>query len=63
MRALDFGDLEDLRREHGSGGRIFPLPPEETAGPALVIKPHRDSDKADRRTARIANSEEVGHVD
>lgn len=61
MRALDFGEWEDLKEKHHGGGRIFPLPPDEEAGPSLVVKPHRDSPKATNARIRLANSEEVGH--
>jgi len=39
-RALDFGDLEDLKRKYGSGlvSEIAVLPPKETTLPSLLIK-------------------------
>jgi anaerobic dimethyl sulfoxide reductase subunit B (iron-sulfur subunit) len=63
MRALDFGELEDLKGKYGDSEQIFPLPSEEMARPALIITPHRDSLKAKKTKARIANREEVKHVE
>jgi anaerobic dimethyl sulfoxide reductase subunit B (iron-sulfur subunit) len=59
MRALDFGDLDALRKKYGDVNRIFPLPDPEEAGPGLVIKPHRDSAKAAAAEAEVANWEEL----
>jgi anaerobic dimethyl sulfoxide reductase subunit B (iron-sulfur subunit) len=65
LRALEFGQLEDLKLKQKDGARIFPLPPEEMAGPSLVIRPHRDSARMNMSgaRARIANAEEVNHVE
>ena len=38
-RALEFGDIEELRRKHGTLAAIAPLPSEEETHPSLVIKP------------------------
>jgi anaerobic dimethyl sulfoxide reductase subunit B (iron-sulfur subunit) len=59
QRALDFGDLAELRKKYGDVRQIFPLPDPATTEPALVIKPHRDSAKAAERAAEVANWEEV----
>jgi anaerobic dimethyl sulfoxide reductase subunit B (iron-sulfur subunit) len=59
QRALDFGDLEELRKKYGVVRRIFPLPDPAEAEPALVIKPHKDADKAAGMSAEVANWEEV----
>ena len=40
-RALDFGDLDDLRRRFGPVDRVFPLEDPAASRPAVVIKPHR----------------------
>ena len=58
-RALDFGDLDDLRKKYGDVRQIFPLPDPSQAEPALVIKPHRDAGKAAGMGAEVANWEEV----
>ena len=38
-RALEFGDIEELRRKHGTLAAIAPLPSEEETHPSIVIKP------------------------
>jgi anaerobic dimethyl sulfoxide reductase subunit B (iron-sulfur subunit) len=59
QRALDFGDLAELRKKYGDVRRIFPLPDPSQTEPALVIKPHPDAAKAEERAAEVANWEEV----
>ncbi len=59
MRALDFGDLAELRKKYGDVSQIFPLPDPSQTEPALVIKPHPDAAKAAERAAEVANWEEV----
>ena len=59
QRALDFGDLAELRKKYGDVRRIFPLPDPAQTDPALVIKPHRDAARAEERGAEVANWEEV----
>ena len=58
-RALDFGDLDELRKKYGEIRQIFPLPDPSQAEPALVIRPHPDAAKAAGRGAEVANWEEV----
>jgi anaerobic dimethyl sulfoxide reductase subunit B (iron-sulfur subunit) len=59
MRALDFGDLDDLRKSYGGTSVIFPLPEAGVTEPALLIKPHRDAARASKDTAEVANWEEI----
>jgi anaerobic dimethyl sulfoxide reductase subunit B (iron-sulfur subunit) len=59
MRALDFGDLAELRKKYGDNRQIFPLPDPSQAEPALIIKPHRDAGQAAAAAAEVANWEEV----
>ncbi len=59
MRALDFGDLEDLRLRHGGREEIFPLPEASLTGPSLLVRPHRDAGKPGTAGPGIANKEEV----
>ena len=60
MRALDFGDLDVLRKRYGKTNSVPPLPHPSLTGPAIVIKPHRDAIRAGKEGARIINREEVG---
>ena len=59
MRALDWGDLEELRSKHGNNNEIYPLPEARHTRPAIVITPHRDSARANSRDLRVGNTEEV----
>ena len=54
-RALDFGDLSDLRKKYDPGVRVFPLPDPDLAKPALVIRPHRDAGKAAESDPEVSN--------
>ena len=38
-RAIEFGDIEELRRKHGTVDAVAPLPSGEKTKPSLVIKP------------------------
>ena len=62
MRALDFGELNTLREKYGSTGKVFPMPETDLTKPALVIKPHPESESAENNKARISNMEEVKNV-
>jgi anaerobic dimethyl sulfoxide reductase subunit B len=59
MRALDFGELSDLKQKYGGTAEIFPLPEANITEPALLIKPHRDARRAGKDTAEVANWEEI----
>jgi anaerobic dimethyl sulfoxide reductase subunit B (iron-sulfur subunit) len=59
QRALDFGELSDLKKKYSGTDSIHPLPDPTLTEPALVIKPHKDAVGAKEKKARIANREEV----
>ncbi|MBW6496879.1 MAG: dimethylsulfoxide reductase subunit B [Bacteroidales bacterium] len=59
MRVIDFGELEELRKRHGSQNEVFPLPQKTFTDPALVVKPHPGTKKAEKHSPHIANIEEV----
>lgn len=59
MRALDFGDLAELRKKYPGTSEVFPLPDTKETRPAVIIKPHRDAAKANADTAEVANWEEI----
>lgn len=59
MRALDFGNFEELKKKYFGSGTIFPFPSPSITGPSIVIKPHRDVGRAEKEGAKIANKEEV----
>lgn len=42
MRALDFGDLDEIQSKYGKVSDIAPLPDSSETQPSLALKPHRD---------------------
>ena len=61
MRVLDFGDINEMRVKY-TIKEIFPLPDPELTKPALRIKVHKDTAKANQSNAEIVNKEEVNYV-
>jgi len=59
MRALDFGEREEMERKYGRVRAVYPLPREQLTDPCLVLAPHRDAARAGNAAARIGNAEEV----
>jgi anaerobic dimethyl sulfoxide reductase subunit B (iron-sulfur subunit) len=59
MRALSFGNLEELEARLGGQASVHPLPPREQTRPALLIKPHPAAERAEALAAATANREEV----
>ncbi|MCU0952170.1 MAG: dimethylsulfoxide reductase subunit B [Burkholderiaceae bacterium] len=43
QRAIEFGDIEQLRRKYGKGAAIAPLPDPKRTRPSLVIKAPRNA--------------------
>jgi anaerobic dimethyl sulfoxide reductase subunit B (iron-sulfur subunit) len=58
-RALDFGDLDDLKKKYGAGACVFPLPDPAEPKPALVLKPHRNAEFVGTHNPEIANWAEI----
>lgn len=56
MRALDFGDYEDLLSKYGEPSHIHPLPDPSITRPSILVRPHRSAGGAD---ATVSNVEEV----
>jgi anaerobic dimethyl sulfoxide reductase subunit B (iron-sulfur subunit) len=56
MRALDFGDYDDLVQKYGESEHIFPLPIDSITSPSLVIKAHLN---AHHCRPEVVNIEEV----
>jgi anaerobic dimethyl sulfoxide reductase subunit B len=59
MRALEFGELDELRAKYGSEASIEPLPPAEITQPSIVITPHRNAQKSGQGTGRIIDLQEA----
>lgn len=60
MRALDYGELDELRAKYGDTNAIEPLPTADLTEPALVITPHRHAQMSGEGTGRIIATAEEG---
>lgn len=58
-RALGYGELEDLRAEHGDLAGVAPLPDPSFTRPSLVITPHRHAKPVGSDLGSIVNPKEV----
>jgi anaerobic dimethyl sulfoxide reductase subunit B (iron-sulfur subunit) len=61
MRALEFGELDDLQSKHGTALELQPFKVSRDASPALVVKPHPSLRQARGDEVSVINREEVGH--
>jgi anaerobic dimethyl sulfoxide reductase subunit B (iron-sulfur subunit) len=59
MRVIEFGNIEELRANHGDLIEVYPLPKRPLTNPSSVLTPHRDCARADDGSAHIANREEL----
>lgn len=59
MRALEFGDIEELRAKYGDQASIEPLPSQTITQPALVITPHKNAQASGQGTGRLLELEEL----
>lgn len=58
-RALDFGDLPEMRKKYGEVNRVFPLADPALSRPSLIVVPHRAAASMALRAPEIANWEEL----
>ncbi|HEY3383605.1 MAG TPA: 4Fe-4S dicluster domain-containing protein [Vicinamibacterales bacterium] len=58
-RALDFGELDDIRRKYGTTDSVFPMADSTISRPAVVVRPHRQAAAAQTRQPEVANWEEL----
>lgn len=59
MRALEYGDLDELRAKYGRVNAIEPLPAANITKPSIVITPHKNAQASGEGTGRILDLEEV----
>lgn len=59
MRALDFGELDELRAKYGDVDAIEPLPPSHITQPSLVITPHKDAQMSGNGNGHVLDLVEV----
>lgn len=55
MRALEFGELEELQAKYGTLDAVSPLPSGEFTKPSLVVTPHKDAELVGAATGNILN--------
>jgi anaerobic dimethyl sulfoxide reductase subunit B (iron-sulfur subunit) len=53
MRAIEYGELSELRAKYGSLAAVEPLPVASITSPALVITPHRHAQMSGKGTGQI----------
>jgi|SRR5450759_580261 len=53
MRAMDFGELDELRQKYGNIDAVEPLPPSSITNPSFVVTPHKDSQVSGQGKGRI----------
>ncbi len=60
MRALEFGELDDLRSKYGPALEVHPFKSDRDTGPALAVRPHPSLRHAQGEGVSVINPEEVG---
>jgi anaerobic dimethyl sulfoxide reductase subunit B (iron-sulfur subunit) len=53
MRAIEFGELDELRAKYGDVNAVEPLPSAEYTNPSIVITPHKDAQLTGQGTGAI----------
>ena len=59
MRALEFGEIGELRAREGSLCDVAPLPPGDYTHPNIVIVPHRHACPSDAPQGVLSNGKEI----
>jgi anaerobic dimethyl sulfoxide reductase subunit B (iron-sulfur subunit) len=57
MRALDFGQYDELVAKYGDSDQVHPLPAPSITQPSIVLRAHK---RAGDAHAAVANVEELG---
>lgn len=55
MRAIEFGDIAELRAKYGTLAQVDPLPTASITLPHVVITPHRNAQLSGQGTGRVMN--------
>ncbi len=53
MRAIEYGDIEELRAKYGTLDAVEPLPEGGITNPSIVITPHKNAQMSGAGTGRI----------
>ncbi len=59
QRALDFGDINELRAKYGTQSEIAPLPKAHLTNPNLIVKAHAHGRPSGDTSGSVLNPEEV----
>ena len=59
QRALDFGEIADMRERYGMGDEFAPLPPASYTTPSLIARAPHNARPCDDATGAIANRTEL----
>lgn len=59
MRAIEFGEFEDLQKKYGPLTHIAPLPDPALTGPCLFLRPPKNAQPVGSPYGRIRNPEEM----
>lgn len=59
MRALDFGDVSELRAKYTGVAAVYPMPDPSLTEPAIVVAPNATAAAEDMHGLRLANMEEI----
>jgi len=59
MRAMDFGEYDELIKKYGERDDIYPLPNRYHTEPSILVHPHRSSDHVELEQPEVSNLEEV----
>lgn len=59
LRALEFGEINELRQKYGTTADVAPLPPSNLTLPNLVIKLNKNSKPTGDTSGHLANPKEV----
>ncbi|MDR1357897.1 MAG: 4Fe-4S dicluster domain-containing protein [Coriobacteriales bacterium] len=62
LRALNFGEVEELRATYGTDAAIAPLPSADETYPSLVIKPCPAAKQPGDTAGKVANEKEILEV-
>jgi anaerobic dimethyl sulfoxide reductase subunit B (iron-sulfur subunit) len=58
MRAIDFGELDELRAKYGDVAAIEPLPEAKYSNPSIVITPHKNAQASKTGTGKLCMLQE-----
>ncbi|MDR3053184.1 MAG: 4Fe-4S binding protein, partial [Coriobacteriales bacterium] len=55
QRALDFGEIEELKAKYPDATDAIEPLPQPSTGPSLLVRPHKDAQRSGEGTGRILN--------